>query len=300
MRRIGAVQPVQPSGTCRDLGKLWTLGVRSSVRASVRARSWSRTLGRLENQPSGVSAGQTVGRVGRIGPPDHRGAALVAPGGPGPPGVDAVSSSADIIACMASTIIAAIAALVGVGLGQFLTRTFEHRRWYRQELHVVCVRLLVSANAGRTESARDAAVRQVLKKGINSPAVRDVIHQQLGIRGLLERFQLLDSPEFLAALDDQLVAITEPVFQDRFGRNEILRVEKAQEIFEQMNSSIAAVRLLAPKSVADAGARLVSATMALQVATTSETETKAAKEYTTARDSFIGEARMILIPRSKR
>jgi hypothetical protein len=215
--------------------------------------------------------------------------------------VDAVSSSADIIARMASTIIAAIAALVGVGLGQFLTRTSEHRRWYRQELHVVCVRLLVSANAGRTEFARIAAVRQVLRKGINSPAVRDVIHQQLeDIPGLLERFQLLDSPEFLAALDDQLVAITEPVFQDRLGRNEILRVEKAQEIFEQMNSSIAAVRLLAPKSVADAGARLVSATMTLQAATTSDTEAKAAKEYTTARDSFIGEARMILIPRSKR
>jgi hypothetical protein len=193
-----------------------------------------------------------------------------------------------------TAIITAGSALFGVILGQLLSRAAEHRRWFRQELHEACIRLLTAAEAARAEFVYVAilgpALREQLESDENMTRIR-LAAKEVGVD--------LDSVDSTAV--EPLLRLVEeklkPGVYDKFGRGPRQQVEKAREVMEQVVLARHAVRLLGPEQVVQAGNHLSSTVMSLQrIGSKQSGIDELDKGYLDARDAFVEATRRALIP----
>jgi transcriptional regulator NrdR family protein len=195
-----------------------------------------------------------------------------------------------------TAIITAGSALLGVILGQLLSRAAEHRRWFRQQLHEACVRLLTAAETARVEFVYVAAFRPAVRKQFESDDIVSRIQRAANEAGV-------DLPDMDASAMQALLRRVEqkvtPAVYREFGRDSVQQLQKAREVMEQVTLARNAVQLLGPKPVVQASDRLASIVIDIGKEDLDRDATdELHKTYLDARSAFVESARQALIPKN--
>jgi hypothetical protein len=88
-----------------------------------------------------------------------------------------------MLSAVTTAFISACTALIGILIGQVLSRENEYRKWLRSELHGVCAEMLEAAEAAYTTAAMDSAIRGVISRKAENldlrtdPANREMVRQ---------------------------------------------------------------------------------------------------------------------------
>lgn len=215
-----------------------------------------------------------------------------------------------------------VVALLGLLVGNLLTRSTEYRRWLRVERHRACTQLLDAAESAMT----DAAFHQAAATSL--PELLEDSFEQFGRalatrRGRLflrplawvvtRRLVRAMSPEAkgkevdrsLAGVLDAVAARSKPQVGDflseRLGLGENGRLTHAREAAHRTSLAVEAVELICPDKVVDAGKALVDAALQLLLR---ESDVAASWDdrlaaYKTCRDRFVQSARRDLVRERK-
>ncbi|MGW0430944.1 hypothetical protein ACWDV4_00110 [Micromonospora sp. NPDC003197] len=204
---------------------------------------------------------------------------------------------------MWTALIGALAALVGIIIGQILARSGEYRKWIRAEQHKACASFLEACESIKLQHVTYTAIREVataagrsnLRKSPEIRAhVRNMIEHQLGGEYSSE----LSNEDLEEAIDllfehssDEIDAALAKQGKASVGRDEKSHLDEVVAGTTRLMHAIESLRLICPDSVAEKADRLHIATLGFLSAKNDHKE--ADRIYAQRRVEFTKEARSL-------
>lgn len=203
-------------------------------------------------------------------------------------------------------VIIAIVGLVGVIVGQVLTRSSEYLKWLRTERHQSCARLLGATRTAILSSGLDAALRAISEKSdpdsISAETLNEAIDKEI------EKLTLSDQERtFIRSGDAQRTMMTairaglkakKDDFEKAHGVDASEWSKRMRANSQEILSALEGVRLIVPQNVAEVAGKLGGLAIDLLTEPESEENHRDAKlkEYEEARETFITIAQKMLFP----
>jgi len=158
---------------------------------------------------------------------------------------------------MVTAIVSAAAALIGVLLGQVLTRDTEFRKWVRSERYKLCAEMLTAAEEARVEYTTQDVLRSQLEK----IAVKESITKAV------EAIPNL-SPEIRAQVEvqawDKISGSLKDTIIHKIGRDPESDLAQDVVVMYRLGHATEAVRLLFSSSTSEAARQLRNAALELR------------------------------------
>jgi hypothetical protein len=190
-----------------------------------------------------------------------------------------------------AAVIASIAALVGVLVGQVLTRGTEYRKWLRQESHVACAKVLNAA----AEIHGDSVFHAQLDRQLDSTRLERIIFEKLSSAtgeptpnrdSAIEQLLLSESKKVTGRIQETILKELDA------GGSRRITLDRSRRL--SLGLAVESVSLLGEPKVAQAAMTLKAAAFALQGVLDEVEWNKREALYVVAQQLFVVSARQYL------